>query len=51
LEFSSFLQEGVKGALVRSRFLQLKDMDGLLFQPGEIGGAEEADDLLEAPRR
>ncbi|KAI3355596.1 hypothetical protein L3Q82_018422 [Scortum barcoo] len=27
LELSSFLQERVKGALVRSRFLQLKDMD------------------------
>ncbi len=29
LELSSFLQERVKGALVRSRFLQLKDMDAL----------------------
>ena len=28
LELSLFLQERVKGALVRSRFLQLKDMDG-----------------------
>ena len=27
LELSSFLQERVKGALVRSRFLQLEDMD------------------------
>uniref|UniRef100_A0A3Q3ERM5 Reverse transcriptase domain-containing protein n=1 Tax=Labrus bergylta TaxID=56723 RepID=A0A3Q3ERM5_9LABR len=27
MELSSFLQERVKGALVRSRFLQLKDMD------------------------
>ena len=27
LELSSFLQERVKGALVRARFLQLKDMD------------------------
>lgn len=27
LELSSFLQERVKGALVRSRFLQLKDID------------------------
>lgn len=47
LALSSFLQERVKGALVRSRFLQLKDMDGpiFFFQPGEVCGAEKTNGL------
>lgn len=53
LELSAFLQERIKGALVRSCFLQLKDMDAdfFFFQPGEIDGTKEADDLPQAARR
>lgn len=30
-ELGSFLQEKVKGALIRSRICSIKDMDGILF--------------------
>lgn len=47
MRLAPFLQEKVKGALVKSGFLQLKDMDLFLLEPGENSSIEETDDLID----